>query len=115
MDVGISQVGCYRTSSVLGLDALEVVRYQIKGFVPTDAFPTVNGAANWMFQTVLVVIDVLEGNRLRADVTTAERVVLVSSDVENAVSLNTDSDSADRFAYIAGAIVTFRFRVGFHG
>ena len=87
MHVGISQVGRYRTSSVLGLDALEVMRYQIKGFVPSNAFPTVSCAANWMLQPVFVVINVLEGNSLRADVTTAERVFMVSPDVENAVSL----------------------------
>src|SRR5688572_26096005 len=115
MDVGISQVGCYRTSSVLGLDALEVVRYQIKGFVPSNAFPTVGCAANWMLQPVFVVINVLEGNSLRADVTTAKRVFMVSPDVEASVTVNTDLDSADRFAQIAGAIVSGRFRVGFHG
>src|SRR5688572_22462202 len=89
MYVGISEVGSYRASSVFCLDALDGARNFIEGFMPSNAFPTISCAANWMLQPVFVVIDVLEGNSLRADVATAEWVFMVSPDVENAVSLNT--------------------------
>jgi hypothetical protein len=57
---------------------------------------------------------VLEGNGLRADVPAAEGVILVAANVQMRVGLvvrrerilNTDLDATDRFAEIAGAIMT---------
>ena len=105
MDSGIAKVRCDRIPSVDGMNALEVLRYLVKSFVPPDTLPTVRSAADGIFEPVFIVVNILQGNRLRTDVPAAERVVLVTADVETLVGLNSDFDAADRFAKIAGAIV----------
>src|SRR2546423_14616057 len=82
MDSGIAKVGCDRIPSVDGMNALEVLRYLVKSFVPPDTLPTVRSAANRIFQPVFIVVQILQGDGLRADVPPAERVLLVTADVQ---------------------------------
>ena len=64
-----------------GPNAFEVLRYFVEGFVPTDAFPAVGSPANRMPEAIFVVMKILEGDGLRADVAAAERIVFVAADV----------------------------------
>ena len=105
MNGGIAKVRGNRIPAVLRVNALEVLGYLVKSFVPTDALPTARSAPDRMSETVFIVVKILQGNGLRADVTAAERVVFVTADVETLVSLNSDLDAADRFAEIAGAVM----------
>jgi hypothetical protein len=50
-------------------------------------------------------VKILQGDGLRADVSSAENVVFVATNVQTLVSLNGDFDTTDRFAEIAGAVV----------
>ena len=59
--------------------------------------------------------NILQGNCLRADVASAERVVVVTAYVQTLVGLNSDFDAADRFAEIAGAIVRGAISGDHHG
>jgi hypothetical protein len=134
MNCGIAEVSGDGISTVNGMNALEVPGYFIKGFVPSDALPTVRSAANRMFQPVFIIVEISQGSGLRADVPAAERVVFVTADVETVSSsefgvsslelidymvrvpdgfsvrhveriLNSDLDPTDRFAEIAVAIM----------
>ena len=105
MNGGISKVRCDGIPAVDGMNALEVLRYLVKGFVPSEPLPTVRGATHGIFEPVLIIVKISQGSGLRADVPAAERVVFVTADVQTLVGLNCDFDAADRFTEIAGAIV----------
>ena len=115
MNGGITKVSSDGIPSVPRLNAFEVLRHLVKGFVPSDALPTILSAADGIFEPVFIVVNILQGNRLRTDVPAAERVVLVTADVETLVGLNSDFDAADRFAEIAGAIVRGAISGDHHG
>jgi len=66
---------------MLGANAFEVLRYFAERFVPTDAFPAVRGPANGMLEAIFVVMKILEGDSLWADVAAAERIVFIAADV----------------------------------
>ena len=82
MDSGIAKVRCDRVPAVDGMNALEVLRYLVKSFIPLETLPTVRSAAHGIFQPVFVVVQILQRHGLRADVTSAERVVLVPANIE---------------------------------
>jgi hypothetical protein len=105
MDGGITKVRCDGIPSVRRANALEVLRYLVKSFVPPETLPTVRSAADGILQPVFIIVQILQGDGLRADVPAAERVVFVTADVETLVGLNSDFDAAYRFAEIAGAIM----------
>ena len=105
MNGGIAKVGCDGIPSVLRLNAFEVLRHLIKSLVPSDLLPTMIGAAHGIFQPVFIVVNVVQSNCLRADVSAAERVVLVTADLQTLAGLNGDFDATYRFAEIAGAIM----------
>ena len=105
MNGGIAKVSCDGIPSVLRLNALEVLRDLIKSLVPSDLFPTMSSAAHGIFKPVLIIVNILQSNCLRADVASAERVVLITADVQALVGLNGDFDATYRFAKIAGAIM----------
>ena len=81
MNGGIIKVRGDGIPAVLRVNALEVLRHLVKSFVPPDALPTVRSAADGILEPVFIVMQILQGDGLRADVTLAERVVFVTADV----------------------------------
>src|SRR5439155_13216894 len=104
MNGGITKISCDGIPSVLRLNAFEVLRHLIKSLVPSDLLPTMSGAAHGIFQPVLIIVNILQSNCLRANVPAAEWIVLGTADVQTLAGLNGDFDAAYRFAKIAGAI-----------
>jgi hypothetical protein len=102
---GISEVRADRVSAILRVNASEVLRYFVEGFVPADASPASGNATHRIFQTVIVVMNILESDGLRADVTAAEWIVFVPTNRETLVSFDLNLDATDRLAKIASAIV----------
>jgi hypothetical protein len=90
---------------VLRADAFEVLRDLGERFIPADALPASGSTANRVFQTVLIVMNILQGNGFRTDVAATEWIVFVTANVQPLKGLNIDLDTTDRFAKIAGAIV----------
>src|SRR5229473_8151066 len=115
MNVGITQVGCDGIPAVLRVNALEVLRHLVKSFFPSEPLPTMRSAADGIFEPVLIIVKILQGNGLRADVPSAERVVFVTADVQTLVGLNSDFDATYRFAEIAIAIMEGAIVGGSHG
>src|SRR5882672_1412833 len=105
MNGGIAEVRCDGISPILRMNALEVLRYFVKSFVPPEPLPTARTAAHGILEPVFVVVQILQGDGLRADVAAAERVVFVTADVQTLIGLNSDLDAAYRFAEIAVAIM----------
>ena len=58
-----------------------------------------------MLKPILIVLDVLQRDRLRADVAAAERVILIAPNIQGLVVVNPDLDSAYRLTKIAAAVV----------
>ena len=106
MNRGITEVGSDGVSSVLGFDALEVLRHLVKSFVPADALPTLSRSTDRIFEPVLIVMNILQGDGLRADIPAAEWVVLVPADLQSLIAISSDLNPADRFAEIATAIMS---------
>ena len=114
MNGRITKVSCDGIPAVLRVNALKVLRYLVKSFVPADALPTVRSTAHGVFQPVFIIVKISQGRGLRADVPSAERVVFVTADVQTLV-LNSNFDAAYRFAEIAVAIVKGTIVGGSHG
>jgi hypothetical protein len=114
MNGGITKVRSDGISPVARVNALEVLRHLVKSFVPPEPLPTVRSAAHGILEPVFIVVKILQGDGLRADVPSAERIVIVTADVETLVGLNSDLDAAYRFAEIAVAIMRGAFVGGSH-
>jgi hypothetical protein len=115
MNGGIAKVGCDGILPVPRVNAPEVMRHLVKSFVPSDALPTVSSATDGIFEPVFIVVQILQGDGLRADVPAAEWVVFVTAYVQTLVSLNRDFDATYRFAKIAVAIMKGAIFGGSHG
>jgi len=102
---GVTEIRGYRISAMLSANAFEVSRDFVESFCPRDALPALRRAANRIAQAIVVVMDVLQGDRLRADIATTERIVLVAADIELAIAAHIDLDAANRFTDIAVAIM----------
>ena len=101
----IAEVRCDGIPPIPLVNALEAPRHLVESFVPPAALPTVRGATDGIFEPVFIVVQVLQGDGLRADVPAAERVVFVTAYVQMLVSLNSDFDATYRFAKIAATIM----------
>src|SRR5437867_4404194 len=72
---GITKIRCYRIPAVLSVDALEVLRYFVKSLVPSDALPTILSTTDRMFEPIFIIVNILQGDGLRADVAATEWIV----------------------------------------
>jgi hypothetical protein len=115
MNGGITKISCEGIPTVNSMDALEVLSDLIKSLFPSEALPTIRSAAYGISQAVLIIVKVLQGRSLRADVTAAEWVVFITANVQTFAGLNSDLDPTDRFAEIAVAIMNRGFVGGLHG
>src|SRR6266480_6577990 len=112
---GITKIRCDRIPAVLSVDAFEVLRNFVKSFVPSNALPTILSTTNGMFEPIFIVVNVLQGDRLRADVAATEWIVLVTSDVQALVGPHSDFDPTHSFGEIAVAIVRRTIVGDLHG
>ena len=115
MNGRITKVRSDGIPGVLRVNVLEILRNLVKRFVPTDALPAMMSAADGVFKPVIIIVNVLQGNGLRADVTPAERVVFVTADAQMLAVLDSDFDATYRFAEVAIAIMKGAHVGVFHG
>src|SRR6266850_7363260 len=106
MNGGITKVRGDGIPAVDGMNALEVLRHLVKSFVPPDPLPARWSAAHGILEPVFIVVQILQGDGLRANVPPAERVVFVTADIQTCLLRPApDHDATNRFAEIAGAIM----------
>src|ERR1700675_1936219 len=115
MNRGIAKISSDGIPAVLSVDALEVLRYFVKSFVPPDALPTIWSTTDGMFEPIFIVVNILQGDGLRADVAAAEWIVFVTADVQTCVGPHGDFDPTHSFGEIAVAIVRRSFAGDLHG
>jgi len=82
MNGRIPQISCDGIPAVSVIDSGEVVGYFVESFVPADALPTLRRSAHGVSEPVFVVVNILQRNRFRADVSTAEWIFIVAANVE---------------------------------
>ncbi|MOA19616.1 hypothetical protein D3C78_1400110 [compost metagenome] len=92
------------------LDSPKLLRSQLEGFVPTDHLPTVAYALVRRTQTIRVILDVLQGHSLGANVATAEAVLGVTldrADTRRGTRLLGDFNvqATDGFAQVTGTVM----------
>ena len=76
----------------------EPLRGQVEGGLPADLLPIRSAPAEGPAQPVRVLVQILQRDRLRADVPVAEHVVFVTANREDAVSVDRDGKPAHRLA-----------------
>jgi len=81
-----------------------------EGLVPAHLHEAVLLAAHRVPEPVRVFVDVLERDRLRAQVAPAQRIVAVAADPQDPAALVLDGEPADGFAQVAGAVVRLAHR-----
>jgi hypothetical protein len=105
MNGGITKVSGDGIPAVLRVNAFKVLRHLVESFVPADALPALMSAADGVFEPVFIIVKILQGNGLRADVPSAERIIFVPADAQMVVVLDSDFDATYRFAEVAIAIM----------
>ncbi len=91
--------------AMLGLDRDDARSDLVDGFIPADALPAAGRALHRVTQAIRVLVDILEAERLGADMAAAEWIVRVAADRQNLVAAQADLDAADRLAQVAGAVM----------
>ncbi len=105
VDLRVADVGRHRIGAVLALEGDDTPRGLVERRLPGHLFPAVRRAPHRSAQPVRILMEILQAERLRTDVTAAERVLLIAADGEDLRAADADLDAADRLAEVAGAVV----------
>ena len=110
MHAGIALIDGHGVLPMRGLDRTQALSHQLERLIPTDGLPLLAHAAHGLANTVGIVLDILQGHRLGADMATAEAVLGIALDRTNlraAVSLGFgfDGEPADGFAQMACTVM----------
>ena len=71
----ITDIRGHAMAPIFRLNAFDVLRHFIKRFVPIDLLPSTIGPSHRMFEPIRIVVDVLQSNCFRADVTMTEDIL----------------------------------------
>ena len=105
MGDGVAEVEADRVAAVPLAHGEQTLRDEIEGLVPPHLDPLVADAPHGPAQAVRIVREVLQGHALGAEISLAEGVGGVASDLDDPVALDRDLQAAGRLAEIAGAVV----------
>ena len=105
MGGGVAEVQRHRILAMHFLDVVQAPGCLVQGFIPADRHPAVGGAFHRMAQAVRIVVQVLQGHGLGADMAPAKWVVLVTPDGQNLIAAMLDLDATHGFAEIAGVVM----------
>src|SRR5215203_4231252 len=107
MDRGIAKVSRDGISAVLRLNTFDGSFDLVKSFRPTDALPTIFCPTHRIFQPIFIRVNVLQRDRFRTNMPTAERIILISANIKRPIITDPDLDPADRLTQIAASIMNF--------
>ena len=110
MHAGVALIHRHRVLAVPRLNARQPLSHQGKGVIPGNRLPLAAHPQHGLVQTVRVVLDVLQGHGLGADVAateTVQRVALDRGDRQATVFAlgGFQGEAADGFAQVAGTVV----------
>ena len=83
----------------------QAVSDEVEGLIPADALPTRGSTSHGIAQAVRVVVQVLPGHALGAQVSPAHGIVAIPADAGHTIGLDGDLQAARRLAEIARAVV----------
>ncbi len=78
---------------------------QFVGLVPADRLPLIAAAAHRVAQAIGVVLDVLQGDSLGADMAAAEAVEGVALNRKDTLAFGLDGQAADGFAQVTSTVM----------
>jgi hypothetical protein len=81
-----------------------------KGLFPADLNPAIALLFNRQSQTIGVGIDILHRGALGADITSTERVILITLNRQDLVTLSFNLKATDGFTKVTGAVMGLDFR-----
>ena len=84
------------------LDAGQVLGDIVERLGPRNFLPAARRAPNRPPQTVRILLNLLQRDGLRTDVSAAERILFIGSDSNDPIGLHLDEQATGRFAQIAG-------------
>ncbi len=80
MHIRVAHVDAHGVIAMLLLDLRQALCHQCKRLVPADLFPALVNPLHRPAQALRIILDILQGNRLGADVAAAEGVLRVALD-----------------------------------
>ena len=110
MHAGVALIHRHRVLAVPRLNAGQPLGHQGKGFIPGNRLPLAAHPQHGLAQTVRVVLDVLQGHCLGADMAATETVQGVALDRGDRQATvfglgGFQGEAADGFAQVAGTVV----------
>ena len=110
MHAWVALIHRHRVLPMPRLDTRKPLGHQGKGFIPANRLPFAAHPPHGLVQAVRVILDVLQGHRLGADVAateTVQRVALDRGDRQATVFGlgGFQGEAADGFAQVAGTVV----------
>jgi hypothetical protein len=100
---GVSEVDRYRVSPVRATDARETIGREIERLLPTNLLEAARRSSEGSPQSIRVLVHIANGVRLDAKVAATQRVVAITANAEDPLSIGLDDDAAHGFAEMTGA------------
>ena len=98
MHVGITHIHADRIVAMLALYLGKAISDQFKGLIPANRLPMLTYAFYRLTQTLRIILDVLQGDGLGADVPTAEAVFWITLNRQNALAFGFYRQATDGLA-----------------
>ena len=97
----VPPIDAQRVIPIAALQTDDVVGDFVQRFFPRDGLPTVGGAPHGIAQPVGIVMNILEGVALGAQIPAAEWIRGIAADGDDMIPLDVDFQTAQRFAQMA--------------
>ena len=98
-----------RIIAMLVLHRRQLLSDSTKGLFPADLSPAIALLFNRHTQTIGVCVDILHRSALGADITSTERVILITLNRQNLITLSFNLKATDSFTKVTGAIMDLGF------
>ena len=105
MDIRVAQIDADAVATVVLTGLVEFFGNQIKRLGPFHFLPAALGLPDRLFQAVRILVQVLQRNRLRADMSPAQWIIFITLDGCDPTVLQFDCDTAHGLAKVTGTIV----------
>ena len=79
----------------------------IKGVFPADLDPAIALLFDWQAQTIRICVNILHRRALGANITTTQRIILITFNRQHLIALSLDFKTTDSFAEITGTVMSF--------
>src|SRR6185503_7451854 len=103
----ISDIYRHAVPAIFLLNSFEVLRHLIESLVPLNLLPSSAGPSHRPFESIRIVVDILQSNGFRANVAMAEHIVSIAFNAQRSIWLRIDLNTTHCFADIASSEMGF--------